>query len=126
MELDPQTVQQFSEVIKGIDETLADIRKTISSGSSPKETGNASSSINLNVNAGSSGLRIATTLCIVMFVMMVFTIGFSLYTSAEQNATIARLQSSSQKKMDRMQDYLNIILQWSPELRKQVEQKEQK
>lgn len=105
-----------------------DFKELKQSKQSTSSTGPGSSSnINFKVEASGQGLRIATTLCVIMFVLLLCSIGFSIYTANQQNAQISEVRKDNrdglnkvQEKTDRMQDYLNIILQWSPELRKRI------
>ena len=119
-------IREMVNLLQGMREDMKDFRKNISTfGSNP----NSSNNVSFNVQGGGIGFRVITTLCIVMFVMMVSSIGFSIYATDQQNAQIREIRYSTQssisdvkKNTDRMQDYLNVILQWSSDLRKKVNQ----
>lgn len=117
--------EKIAHLVQGLRDDFKDLKQSKQATSSNGP--GASSNINFNVNAGSAGLRLAVMLCVIMFVLMVGNIGFSIYTANQQNAQISEVRKDTrdgldkvQEKTDRMQDYLNIILQWSPELRKRI------
>jgi hypothetical protein len=109
-------LKEMFALLQGMRADIKDFKR--SSGSlSSSATPNSSSNVNFNVHAEGLGFRIVVMLCVIMFVLLICSIGFSIYSAEQQNAQIQRIE----QKTDRMQDYLNVILQWSPELRKQVE-----
>lgn len=111
------------EAARMADKVTQDMAKLIADRAS--SVGNAT----INLNASSIGNRWISTLAIVMFVMMVMNMAFNLYVSNNQNSTISEIKKDTRDSLGKMelnqnrqQDYLNIILQWSPELRKKIEE----
>ena len=117
--------EKIAHLVQGLRDDFKELKqsKQVNSPSVP----GASSNVNFNVNAGSAGLRLAVMLSAIMFVLMVCGIGFSIYTASQQSSRIAEIQRSTQNQLDRIkdqqsreQDYMNVILQWSSELRKKI------
>lgn len=125
-------VKEMVSLLQGMRDDLKDFKRH-SGVLNNTQTPNSSSNVSFNVQGGGIGFRIAVTLCVIMFVLLLCSIGFSIYTAGQQNARISEVRKDTrdglnkiQDKTDRMQDYLNIILQWSPELRKRINDEEKK
>lgn len=109
-------VKKMATILEGFRDDMRDFRKGYQALNPP----NSSSNVNFNVQAGGIGFRLVVLACMCQLILTLCGMGFMIYVSMRQDATLAAMQVSQ----NRQQDYLNIILQWSPELRKQIEQKE--
>lgn len=102
-------------LIEGLRNDFKEIKRN---GTNPSPSPNSSSNINFNVDASSIALHRAQMLCVVMFVLMVCSIGFTIYTANQQNSRISTIRQETQQSLnglknnsDRMQDYINAIYQ---------------
>lgn len=101
MSTEPLQDEKHSELLKHIDRLEQLGQKWIGS-LGRTQSGNAT----IEVHAGSIGVWIAVTCCITMFVvgMAMAVLGGLAYTSTQQ-------------RLDRMQDYLNAIYMQAPQLK---------
>lgn len=109
-------VDKMVSLLQGMRDDMKDFKR--SSHMTSTQTPNSSSNVSFNVQGGGLGFRLVVMACLVQLVLTVCAMGFMLYVSTHQDANIAEMQVSQ----NRQQDYLNIILQWAPELRKKIEE----
>jgi hypothetical protein len=65
------------------------------------------SNANINVNAGGVGTWLCCTACLIMLSMNMF---------------LGYLYIDQSRKIDRLQDCINVVLQWAPQLKELVNQ----
>jgi hypothetical protein len=96
--MDHLTGEEVERLARAVDK-LGEVSKKLQAGSGGSEA-------HINIQAGGVGLWIAATCCAVMFALTIAmaVIGGIAYTSTQQ-------------RLDRMQDYLNVIYQAAPQLK---------
>lgn len=107
-------VQKMVELLEGMRDDMKDFRKGYQTLNPP----NSSSNVNFNVNGGGIGFRLVVLACVCQLVLSMCIGAFVIYTSMHQDAIVAAMQVNQ----NRQQDYLNIIMQWAPEIRDKINQ----
>ena len=108
-------IREMVNLLHGMREDMKDFRKNVSTlGSQP----NSSSNVTFKVDGSGLGFRLVVLACVAQLILTFCGMAFVIYSTLHQDSNLAAMQV----KQDHQQDYLNVILQWAPELRNKINQ----
>lgn len=96
-------MEEVTGDLERLERQIDRFEKIYSNLAKPMSTSNA----NINVNAGGVGTWLCCTACLIMLSMNMF---------------LGYLYIDQSRKIDRLQDCINVVLQWAPQLKDFVNQ----